>query len=114
MSERGDDAASRAILEAVKATQHNATKLNIAQWRWIRSGQRNPPVAAQIAHTAAIVWSKLHTFKIGHCEIQLRPLGVKTGQHPKTLVNQTNGPAAEIATNAHDTGALRAPLRFAG
>ena len=25
---------------------HNATKLNNAQWRWFRPGQRNPPVKA--------------------------------------------------------------------
>jgi hypothetical protein len=47
--------------------RHNATKPNNAGWRWIRSGQRNPPV---IAKTANMHCGRL--FKIAH--FQIRPL----------------------------------------
>jgi len=40
---------------------HNATKPNNAWWRWIRSGQRNPPV---ITKTADMHCDRL--FKIAH------------------------------------------------
>ena len=47
--------------------KHNTTKRNNAWWRWIRSGQRNPPV---ISKTADIHCDRL--FKIAH--FPTRPL----------------------------------------
>jgi hypothetical protein len=67
------------ILEKVnelgRPGKHNATKRNNAWWRWIRSGQRNPPV---ISKTADIHRDRLFKiahfptqatgiFKLGHC-----------------------------------------------
>src|ERR1700732_3550057 len=41
----------RTLADSKQVTEmHNATKLNSCWWRWIRSGQRNPPVMIKTAH----------------------------------------------------------------
>jgi hypothetical protein len=57
----------RKVNELGHPGKHNATKPNNAWWRWIRSGQRNPPV---ITKTADMHCDRL--FKIAH--FQTRPL----------------------------------------
>jgi hypothetical protein len=44
--------------------KHNAAKPNNAWWRWIRSGQRNPPVITKTAHMQCD-----HLFKIAHLSV---------------------------------------------
>jgi hypothetical protein len=44
---------------------------------------RRPFGRQQKAHGAAVVWSKLLTFKRGHRLIQSRPLASETGQKKK-------------------------------
>jgi hypothetical protein len=45
--------------------KHNATKPNNAWWRWIRSGQRNPPVICKSARRCCD-----RLFKIAHVRIK--------------------------------------------
>jgi hypothetical protein len=41
----------RTLADSKQVTEiHNATKLNSCWWRWINSGQRNPPVMIKTAH----------------------------------------------------------------
>jgi len=57
----------RKVNELGHPGKHSATKPNNAWWRWIGSGQRNPPV---ITKTADMYCDRL--FKIAH--FQNRPL----------------------------------------
>lgn len=45
--------------------RHNAAKPNNAWRRWIRSGQRNPPVIGITAYLHCVVCSRLLNFKPG-------------------------------------------------
>jgi hypothetical protein len=70
---------------------------------WQRQDQESPATGAHrsfsLAHAIILppvpkfVNSK---FKLGHCQIQIRPLWVKTGQHPKSYSAPQYKPARGI------------------
>jgi hypothetical protein len=64
------------LIESINWTNAATTKLNNAQWRWLRAGQRNPPAMTKTAQTHCAVCSKLLTWGrfLGHSQIQNRPL----------------------------------------
>ena len=49
------------LIESINWTNAETTKLNNAQWRWLRAGQRNPPGNDQTSTNAL-----RRLFKIAH------------------------------------------------